>query len=392
MDGLFALVGAIFVSSWHLLEDAAIYIIIGLLAGGLLKVFLSPGYVAAHLGSGRFTSVLKAALLGIPLPLCSCGVLPAAAALKKQGASNGATTAFLISTPESGVDSITISWVLLDPIMTVCRPVAAFVTALAAGFTENILHPPRPHRMGSSGGAAGLEHCAGDECCADGPPPARSFSGRMRDGVRYALTDLWQDLAGPFFIGLLLAGTIEVLVPEDFFQAYLGDGFSSMLVMLAFGIPLYICATASTPIAAALILKGVSPGAALVFLLVGPATNIATIAVLSRLLGRRATLVYLSSIAVVSIACGLLLDSVYSLLGLSAQAMVGKASEIAPPWVGITAAVFVLALSVPPLLRRFAKWRDGRGTGCGCAGEACASGGAAVTLHDKSSEADPGCC
>ena len=134
----------IFSESWYLLLDTAPYILFGILMGGLLKVFLSPSQVARHLGQGRFSSVFKAALFGIPLPLCSCGVLPAAAALKKQGANNGATAAFLISTPESGVDSIAVSYALLDPIMTVARPLAAFVTALAAGFTENLLRPPRP--------------------------------------------------------------------------------------------------------------------------------------------------------------------------------------------------------------------------------------------------------
>ena len=134
----------VFQASWILLEQASLYIIFGLLVGGLLKVYLSPAYVAAHLGSGRFSSVFKAALLGIPIPLCSCGVLPAAATLKKQGANNGATTAFLVSTPESGVDSISITWALLDPIMTVARPVAAFLSAFVAGISENLLNPPKP--------------------------------------------------------------------------------------------------------------------------------------------------------------------------------------------------------------------------------------------------------
>lgn len=391
MEVLFSLIGGIFASSWHLLQDAAIYIFIGLMAGGLLKVFLSPDYVAAHLGSGRFISVVKAALLGIPLPLCSCGVLPAAAALKKQGANNGATTAFLISTPESGVDSISVSWVLLDPIMTVFRPVAAFITALAAGFTENIMNPPAARlKAGSAGGTAGHEGCAGGECRADVLPRRQNIPGRAYDGVRYALTDLWQDLAGPFFIGLLLAGIIDVLVPGDFFASYLGGGFSSMLVMVAFGVPLYICATASTPIAAALILKGVSPGAALVFLLVGPATNIATISVLSRLLGKRATLVYLASIAVVSVLCGLLLDYLYASLGLSAQAVVGKAAEVAPPWLGTMAAVLVLALSVKPLLQQIAGWGKGRGAECRCAEGTCASGGAVIGMPDEPAAPDAG--
>jgi len=125
-------------ATWHLFQEASVYVLFGILVGGLLKVFLSPSTVATHLGQGRFSSVFKAALLGIPIPLCSCGVLPAAASLKKQGANNGAATAFLISTPESGVDSIAITYALLDPLMTVVRPLAAFVTATIAGVAENI--------------------------------------------------------------------------------------------------------------------------------------------------------------------------------------------------------------------------------------------------------------
>ena len=128
----------IMIAAWTLLESSSLYILLGLVVGGLLKIFLSPDFVAAHLGRGRFASVFKAALLGVPIPLCSCGVLPAAAQLQRQGANNGATTAFLISTPESGVDSIAVSWALLDPLMTVARPVAAFLTALVAGITENL--------------------------------------------------------------------------------------------------------------------------------------------------------------------------------------------------------------------------------------------------------------
>ncbi len=254
-------------ASWELLLDASIYILVGILAGGLLKVFLSPEYVARHLGSGRVRSVLKAALFGIPLPLCSCGVLPAAASLKKQGANNGATVAFLISTPESGVDSISITYALLDPLMTVARPVAAFLTAFIAGVAENTLQPPEEHWLGPAAGSSADTCCAGKACGPEDPARHRSLPGKIGTGVRYAVGELWGDLAGWFFIGLGLAGLITTLVPDNLITGYLGGGLGAMLLMLLFGIPLYICATASTPIAAALILKGVSPGAALVFLL-----------------------------------------------------------------------------------------------------------------------------
>ena len=363
----------ILVESWELLLDAAPYILFGILVGGLLKVFLSPAYVARHLGQGRYSSVFKAALFGVPLPLCSCGVLPAAATLKKQGANNGATTAFLISTPESGIDSISVSYALLDPIMTAARPVAAFVSALIAGSIENTFNPPRPQLAM----AADLS-CAVDGCCSGVNCPPEEHANhhtlleKIRAGMRYAFGELWGDLAGWFFIGLLLAGLISALVPDDLITAYLGGGLAAMLLMLAFGIPLYICATASTPIAAAMILKGVSPGAALVFMLVGPATNMATISVLVGLLGRRATGVYLACIAITAVLFGLALDALYATLGISAKAMVGQAGELLPYPVQLAAALLILALSIKPMYRMIQGWfkkdAGGSDSGCGCDG------------------------
>ncbi len=358
---------AIFSASWELLLEAAIYILFGIVIGGLLKVFLSPAYVARHLGQGRFSSVVKAALFGIPLPLCSCGVLPAAAALKKQGANNGATTAFLISTPESGVDSIFITYALLDPLMTVARPLAAFLSAVLAGFSENLMNPPRPRLpMAQPSGPAGEGTAHSAE-----PEPLPGLRRKIAAGLRYAFGELWGDLAGWFFVGLLLAGLITVLVPDQLITGYLTGGLSAMLLMLAFGIPLYICATASTPIAAAFILKGVSPGAALVFLLVGPATNIASLTMLVGLLGKRATALYLTCISLTAVCCGLLLDAIYVGLGISAQAMIGQAAELVPYPLELTGALLLVALSLKPLAKglraRFTN-RDTAGTSCGCSG------------------------
>ncbi len=338
--------------AWHLLLESSVYILFGLLVAGLLRVFLNPSSVAQHFGQGRFSSVFKAALLGIPIPLCSCGVLPAAVSLKKQGANNGATTAFLISTPESGVDSIAITYALLDPVMTVARPVVAFVTAAAAGVAENVLSP-------GNGGAQSAPDlsCTVDSCCdgEDCPPEEHkqhhTFADKIGAGFRYAFTEVWSDLAGWFLIGLLLAGLITAAIPDDMISKYLGRGLPAMLLMLAVGLPLYICATASTPIAAALILKGVSPGAALVFLLAGPATNITSLTVLFGILGKRATAIYLATIALSAVLFGLAIDQVYVSLGLSARAMVGQAAEIMPVWAQWTGALIILLLSVKPVSR-----------------------------------------
>ena len=364
----------ILVASWDMLQQASIYILFGLLVGGLLKMFLSPAYVAAHLGTGRFSSVFKAALLGIPIPLCSCGVLPAAASLKKQGANNGATTAFLISTPESGVDSISISWALLDPIMTIARPISAFISAFAAGCAENFFNPPDKSKQATPDLSCHIDNCCDGINC---PPVEHKHHHplleKLRIGVKYAATDLWADLAGWFFVGILLAGLISVLVPDAVIARYLGGGLGSMLLMLTFGIPLYICATASTPIAAAFIMKGVSPGTALVFLLVGPATNITSLSVLFGLLGKRATALYLISIAVISVLCGLAVDAVYLSLGISAVAAVGQAAEILPGWLMTSATLLLLALSIRPLYAIVQGW-FGKGEGCGCSSRTCSTG------------------
>lgn len=338
-----------FSESFELLGESAIYVVFGLVVGGLLRVFLSPNTVARHLGNGRFSSVAKAGLIGIPMPLCSCGVLPAAASLKKQGASNGATTAFLISTPETGVDSIAISYALLDPILTVMRPISAFFTAIAAGIAENMFAGPNRADFKADLSCPIDACCDGVECPTAVHSTHHSFFAKLQAGFRFAFGELWGDIASWFFVGMLLAGLISVLIPEDVLSLYLGGGLSSMLIMLAVGIPLYICATASTPIAAMLILKGVSPGAALVFLLAGPATNVTSLSVLVKVLGKRATVIYLASIGISSVLFGLLVDGIYGYFGVAVQATVGQAAEIIPQWMQLVGAVFLLLISIKPV-------------------------------------------
>ncbi len=339
--------------SWHIFLESSVYIIFGLLAGGLLRAFLDPDAVSRHLGQGRFKSVFKAALLGIPIPLCSCGVLPAAAAMKKQGANNGATTAFLISTPESGVDSIAMTYALMDPVMTVARPVAAFAAAAAAGVAENLFTRPAPASgLSSPEASAGRQEPVLPLLPASRAKTSPSFGRKIKSGLFYAVNEIWNDMVLWFLAGLLLAGIITALTPDEFMARFLGGGMSSMLVMLVVGIPLYICATASTPVAAALILKGVSPGAALVFLLAGPATNLTSLTVILKLLGRRATAIYLVAVAVVSVLAGLAVDQVYAGLGLSARAVAGQAAELVPAWAELAGAAILIILSIRPLWRR----------------------------------------
>lgn len=248
------------------------------------------------------------------------------------------------------MDSIAITYALLDPLMTVIRPVAAFVTAMWAGLLENFLHWPQ----------ASVERkkdisCPIDQCCdgIDCPPQVHarhhSFWEKIRAGFRFAVTDVWGDIVLWFFAGLLLAGVITAMIPDHLLEEWLGGGLTSMFIMLLVGVPLYICATASTPIAAALILKGVSPGAALVFLLVGPATNVTSLSVLIGILGKMGTLRYLIVLATSAVFFGLLVDTIYSSLGISPQAVIGEASGLFSFEVKLAAAILLLLLSIKPI-------------------------------------------
>jgi uncharacterized membrane protein YraQ (UPF0718 family) len=371
---LLNVIAQILMESWDLLEEASIYVLFGIFVAGLMRVFISPQTVSRHLGKGSVTSVLKAALLGIPVPLCSCGVLPAAASLKRQGANNGATAAFLIATPESGVDSIALTYALLDPVMTVARPVAAFVTAAVAGVAENVLTKEKQGPIAAPDLSCPVDNCCdGFGCLPEVHKAHHTFAEKLRAGLKYAFGDLWQDIALWFLGGILLAGLVTTLIPDHLMARYLGGGLQSMLIMLAVAIPLYICATASTPIAAALILKGVSPGAALVFLLAGPATNVTSLTVLSGLLGKRATGIYLGAIMVFSVLCGLALDEVYALLGISARAVAGQAAEIIPDWVKLLGALVLLGISVRPANRAVRRrlGLQAAPSSCECGAESC---------------------
>jgi len=234
--------------------------------------------------------------------------------------------------------------------MTVARPLVAFVTAAAAGITENLFGSGNQTKKIVPDLSCPVDGCCdGHNCTPEEHRQHHTFWEKLAAGMRFAIGDLWEDLAVWFLIGVVLAGLITVLIPPDMFSTYLGAGLPAMLIMLAVGIPLYICATASTPIAAALILKGASPGAALVFLLAGPATNMASLTVLTGVLGKRATAIYLASIAICAVVFGLIVDQVYASLGISAQAMVGQASEIVPEWAGLMGAILILGMSLKPI-------------------------------------------
>lgn len=314
-------------SAWDVTVEMSPYLIIGFVLAGVLRSFLNPDLITRHLGKKSTKSVALASIIGVPLPLCSCSVLPVAAGLRKQGASSGAVSSFLISTPESGVDSIAISWGLLDPLMTIFRPVAAFVTAFIAGIAENAFGIGGKQPM-----AEPPKSCCSSSkptpeekpCCSSSAPPKPGLAAKLAEGMKFVWHDLLPMLAGWLLVMVAITGVLNVLMPDDLIGSSLGSGYVQMLLMLVIGIPIYVCATASTPIAAALVLKGLSPGAALVFLLAGPATNLATMGVVRNLLGTRALVIYIISIAVSALGLGVLLDLTYGWLSITPVMRMGS--------------------------------------------------------------------
>ncbi len=305
--------------------DAAPWLLLGLVSAGLIKAWVPESAINRWLGGHGLWPITKAALVGAPLPLCSCGVLPAALALHRGGASRGSTVSFLIATPETGADSVTLSYALLGPFMAVVRPIAAVLSAIFAGLLASLA----PAQEASAAAPSCNGGCCGGGCSV--PPPSPGFWQRNRDGLRYALGDILDDIAPWLGLGLLLAALIATAV-EPQAMAEWGGGLPAMLAMLLVGVPMYICATASTPLAAALLLAGLSPGTVLVFLLAGPATNIATLAVVKRELGPAVLAAYLGGIALSAVGLGLLTDAIAAHYAIDIPAQLAEGGEWLPAW------------------------------------------------------------
>jgi HflK protein len=345
--------------TWSILMEASFLLLLGFVLAGIFAVLVPATLLTRFLGRGKIRSVLWASAIGTPLPLCSCGVLPTGLGLARQGATPGATVAFLITTPEVGVDSIALTYALMDPIMTVLRPVAAFVTGVTAGIATNFLGVTRSRAAAATSDGPIAETPPAPAPAAELPSPPAGTSAARSDRVRatvreilaYGFGDLLDETAHWLVLGVVLAALVGVLLPASLIEQYFGGGFLTMVAMLVVGIPIYTCASASTPIAAALVLKGLSPGAALVFLLSGPATNVGAIVMLLKFLGVRVVTIYLASIAVVAIAAGYALDSIYRTWQINPVATFGKATGFVPEPVKVASAVVLLALLARSLWR-----------------------------------------
>ncbi|QFU21048.1 SO_0444 family Cu/Zn efflux transporter [Shewanella eurypsychrophilus] len=441
--------------------DSAPWLLLGLFLAGMLKMFVPMAWMQKQLGGHGFKTTVKAAVLGAPLPLCSCGVIPAAVGLRRSGASKAATTSFLVSTPETGIDSVAVSYVLLGPFMAIVRPIAAVISAIVAGLLvgrdekdepvsaehkstviadeaatsccssksdkvevkkqssccssnsavkQEMKAKPvvtmTPMTAGDSLMAAPISSLApvgevkasaccsskakvelkaetnketnsaccsstksdtvkdGDEsCCESTKDIATELKGtsvisRIGKGLHFAATDLVRDITIWLLIGLFFAALVQTYVPADFMAKW-GDGILAMLVMVVISVPMYICATASTPIAAGLLLAGVSPGAVLVFMLAGPATNIATLGVVTKELGKRALLGYLGGVLGVALVSGIIVNYLVATFGFVVMPQVGENHNLLPDAIVYSSGILLAILMAKVMLDKLPKnwWR-----------------------------------
>jgi len=336
--------------AWSVAAQMAPYLLFGFAVAGLLHLWLPATWVARHLGGRGAMQALKAALLGVPLPLCSCSVIPVALSIRREGAGRGATAAFLMSTPQTGVDSFFVTYGLLGPAFALIRPVVAFVSGALCGLAVDRF---------TTGGERPAP--------AASTAPAPALPG-WRRALRHGFGTLPSDVGNELMIGLGIAGLIGALVPASYLADKLPAGIPGMLLMMAVGIPMYVCSTASVPIALGLMQAGVSPGAALVFLITGPATNAATLGALGRMLGPRAGAVYLVCLAASALLAGLAVD----LWVIPAFPAAAPSCHVEPAsWMGHAAAVLLLAVLIGAKLRKRAPNAAGPpAPACSCRGTA----------------------
>lgn len=343
--------------------ESAPWLILGLILGGLMKALLPTDFLNKHLKRNSLGSVGKATLLGAPLPLCSCGVVPAAVGLRQAGASKSATVSFLISTPETGVDSISVTYALMGPVMAVVRAISALGSAFFTGLlvllfdrstkTDASSTPDSECNQAASSCCSHDQPTSSNGCCSTSPPATSSVFTSAVQGLRYAFNDMLADIIGWLTLGLVFAATVQTYLPPDFLTQW-GSGLLAMIIMLLIGIPMYVCATASTPIAVGLILAGISPGVALVFLLSGPATNIGTLGIIAKLLGRRTMWLYLFGTVFSALAAGLLFDGLLNHWNWNLTATMQAHHDTLPLWLQT---VCLLVLLFAAINIAFQKWR-----------------------------------
>ena len=326
---------------FSLTNEMSPYLLIGFLFAGILHVYIRKETINKYLGKRNFKSVVLASLFGIPLPLCSCGVIPTGISFYKEGSSKGATVSFLISTPQTGIDSILVTYSLLGLPFAILRPIVALFSGVFGGLLTNIIDKKRSKMQENP------------ICSCETNEKQTQSGNKILIMLKYAFVDFLQDIAKWLIIGLVIAALISVILPDDFFTRYIGNDFLSMLIVLLASIPLYVCATASVPIAAVLILKGLSPGAALVFLMAGPATNIATITVIGKSIGKSTVLSYLISIIIGAFFFGFLIDNFLPEDFFVDNIQIMQHKDLIPEWLKITFSTLLTLLLINGLLKKY---------------------------------------
>ena len=322
---------SIVIDFWATVTEMSPYLLFGFLVAGILSVLISQRVVERHLGGKGIWPLVKASLFGVPLPLCSCGVIPVSVSLHKHGASKASAISFLLSTPQTGADSIFVTLSLLGPLFAIFRPLAAFVTGITGGVLVDLFGKEPDDKEPNP------QECT-EQCCSE------NLDKKIVRGLKYGFVTLPRDIGKAMLAGLIIAAVISALVPDGYFAEHLGTGIFAMVVMMFLGIPVYVCATASVPVAAALILKGLTPGAAIVFLMTGPATNAASFVTLWKTLGSRTAIIYLLTVAGCALLSGILLD--YIAAGVDFEVATRPAAMLPPLIKNASAIVLITILAV----------------------------------------------
>lgn len=332
-----------------IMAEMAPYLLIGFFFAGVMRAFLPQRHIQRYFNGHPFLSSLYASLIGIPMPLCSCGVIPTGTAFYKNGASKSSTVSFLISTPQTGVDSLLATYALMGLPMMIIRPITSFVTGVLGGTWAGYTKTDKVKEQ--------------DACCNTDSSLPSTFMGKVKLALRYGFVDFMQDTAKWLLLGLILAALVSVVIPDNLMSVLNLPPIVQMIMILIFSIPFYVCATGSIPLAAMLILKGVSPGAAFILLMAGPATNLATMTVIGKVMGRKTLSIYLTSIIVGALATALLIDYVFPASWFSATmdtAIAHGHDAHGLSWIHVVSAAVLASLMVYAYVSE--KWRSKKTT------------------------------
>ena len=327
---------------YYLFSEMAPYLLLGFLFAGLLKAYFPQKGITRYLGKPGFKSTANASMLGVPMPLCSCGVIPTGISFYRNGATKGSTTSFLISTPQTGVDSIMATYALLGLPFAVIRPIVALVTGLLGGTLSHSLEKKQFSESESVEDLVNNKENNGN-----------SRINKFKMVLQYGFGELLEDIVKWLLIGLIAAALLSVIIPDSFFSEYIGNPYLEMLIVLAASIPMYICATGSIPMAAVLLLKGLSPGAALVLLMAGPATNVATMTVIGKVMGRKSLLIYLFSIIGGALAFGLIVNTFLPPEWFLFTGSADHVHSFLPEWITISSTGILGAIILLSIYKRY---------------------------------------